>query len=101
MANTNARNITPAGTVQLPPPARPNFLAALDRTVVPFCFSDEASTVYSSAARTGAPCGPSRELDDSNFSPMMNIQWDYDDDKMVYFKVAEGYKSGGFNANAI
>ena len=100
MANTNARNITPAGTVQLPPPARPNFLAALDRTVVPFCFSDEGSTEYSSAARTGAPCGPSRELDDSNFSPMMNIQWDYDDDKMVYFKVAEGYKSGGFNANA-
>ncbi|MEH6589683.1 MAG: TonB-dependent receptor [Halioglobus sp.] len=38
------------------------------------------------------------ERSTSNWSPTANIQWDYSDAGMAYFRVSRGYKSGGFNA---
>jgi iron complex outermembrane receptor protein len=34
----------------------------------------------------------------SNWSPTVNLQWDYSDDGMAYVRASRGYKSGGFNA---
>ena len=33
-----------------------------------------------------------------NWSPTVNVQWDYSDEGMAYLRASRGYKSGGFNA---
>lgn len=34
-----------------------------------------------------------------NLTPALNIEWDLNEDAMVYFSYSEGYKSGGFNGS--
>lgn len=38
------------------------------------------------------------ERSTENWSPMVNLQWDFSDDGMAYAKYSRGFKSGGFNA---
>jgi len=38
------------------------------------------------------------ERSTENWSPMVNLQWDFSDEGMAYAKYSRGYKSGGFNA---
>lgn len=40
------------------------------------------------------------ELDDSSFTPLVSLQWDTDDQTMVYATWTKGYKSGGFDARS-
>ena len=40
------------------------------------------------------------ELDDSSFTPLVSLQWDADDQTMVYATWTRGYKSGGFDARS-
>ncbi len=37
---------------------------------------------------------------ESNFSPLVNVQYDITDDAMVYLSWSRGYKSGGFDARS-
>jgi outer membrane receptor protein involved in Fe transport len=39
-------------------------------------------------------------LSESNFSPLVNLQWQFGDSSMAYVSWAEGYKSGGFDARS-
>ena len=41
-----------------------------------------------------------QEEDFSNVSPMASISYQWNDDLMTYFRVAEGFQSGGFNGRA-
>ncbi|MBB3046241.1 outer membrane receptor protein involved in Fe transport [Litorivivens lipolytica] len=38
--------------------------------------------------------------DESNFSPSVNLQWDFSDWGMSYFTWSKGFKSGGFDARS-
>jgi outer membrane receptor protein involved in Fe transport len=38
------------------------------------------------------------ERSTENWSPMVNLQWDFSDNGMAYAKYSRGFKSGGFNA---
>ena len=38
------------------------------------------------------------QKDFKNISPKLSFLYDFDEDSMMYFTVAQGYKSGGFNA---
>ena len=38
--------------------------------------------------------------DEESFTPMLNVQWDMNEDTMVYFSYTEGYKAGGYDARA-
>lgn len=48
---------------------------------------------------SGVVSVPFTEVDDSyeDVSPMVAVSWDFDDQRTVYFKIAKGFKSGGFN----
>lgn len=37
---------------------------------------------------------------EQNVSPSLNIQWDYDDEMMIYSTLARGFKSGGYDARS-
>ena len=37
---------------------------------------------------------------EQNVSPSLNIQWDYDDETMIYSTLARGFKSGGYDARS-
>lgn len=38
------------------------------------------------------------EIDEGNFTPSLNLQWDVSETAMVYASVSTGYKGGGFDA---
>lgn len=38
--------------------------------------------------------------DEESFTPMINVQWDMNEDTMLYFSYTEGYKAGGYDARA-
>lgn len=40
------------------------------------------------------------ERSESQFSPLINLQWDYTADGMAYATVSRGFKSGGFDARS-
>ncbi len=40
------------------------------------------------------------ERSEDNFSPLVNVQYDFGEDSMVYASFAKGYKSGGFDARS-
>lgn len=40
------------------------------------------------------------ELDDSSFTPLVSLQWDANDQTMLYTTWTRGYKSGGFDARS-
>ena len=40
------------------------------------------------------------EIDDTSFTPLVSLQWDTDDQTMVYATWTKGYKSGGFDARS-
>jgi iron complex outermembrane receptor protein len=37
-----------------------------------------------------------KEIEISEFTPMVNLSYDLNDDLMVYLSYSEGFKSGGF-----
>jgi outer membrane receptor protein involved in Fe transport len=39
-------------------------------------------------------------LSESNFSPLVNLQWKFNGDSMLYLSGSRGYKSGGFDARS-
>jgi outer membrane receptor protein involved in Fe transport len=39
-------------------------------------------------------------LSESNFSPLVNVEWQFADRSMAYLSWAQGYKSGGFDARS-
>ncbi|MEY2853284.1 MAG: hypothetical protein RL030_416 [Pseudomonadota bacterium] len=39
-------------------------------------------------------------LSESNFSPLVNLEWHFADSSMAYVSWAQGYKSGGFDARS-
>jgi iron complex outermembrane recepter protein len=39
-----------------------------------------------------------QERSTENWSPMVNLQWDFSDEGMAYAKYSRGFKSGGYNA---
>lgn len=39
-------------------------------------------------------------LSESNFSPLVNLEWQFADRSMAYLSWAQGYKSGGFDARS-
>lgn len=40
------------------------------------------------------------KLDDESFTPLISMQWDADDQTMLYATWTQGYKSGGFDARS-
>lgn len=40
------------------------------------------------------------KLDDESFTPLVSVQWDADDQTMLYATWTQGYKSGGFDARS-
>lgn len=40
------------------------------------------------------------ERSESQFSPLVNVQWDYSADGMAYFTATKGFKAGGFDARS-
>jgi iron complex outermembrane receptor protein len=40
------------------------------------------------------------EIDDSSFTPLVSMQWDVDEETMLYATWTKGYKSGGFDARS-
>ena len=38
---------------------------------------------------------------ESNFSPNASLQWQFADEQMIYFNVAKGFKSGGFDLQSV
>ncbi|WP_288363881.1 TonB-dependent receptor [uncultured Spongiibacter sp.] len=40
------------------------------------------------------------ERSESQFSPLINVQWDYSDEGMAYFTATKGFKAGGFDARS-
>ena len=40
------------------------------------------------------------ERSESQFSPLLNMQWDYSADGMAYFTATKGFKAGGFDARS-
>ncbi|MCS6947774.1 MAG: TonB-dependent receptor [Steroidobacteraceae bacterium] len=42
----------------------------------------------------------SGKRDEDNFSPLLNVQYDFGDDSMVYASFARGFKSGGYDARS-
>ncbi len=38
--------------------------------------------------------------DDSSFTPLVNIQWNVNDDAMIYASASTGFKAGGFDARS-
>ncbi len=40
------------------------------------------------------------ERQESQFAPLLNIQWDVTNDMMAYFSASRGFKSGGFDARS-
>ena len=42
----------------------------------------------------------SGERKESQFTPLLNVQWDINDQTMLYASATRGYKSGGFDARA-
>ncbi len=45
----------------------------------------------------GPLTGPPGKKDETPFTPMGNITWNFNDDDMVYFTAAKGYRIGGAN----
>ncbi len=41
------------------------------------------------------------ERSTENWSPTVNLQWEFSDEGMAYAKASRGFKSGGFNARAV
>ncbi len=41
------------------------------------------------------------ERSTENWSPTLNLQWEFSDSGMAYARVSRGYKSGGFNPRAV
>ncbi|MBB3046239.1 outer membrane receptor protein involved in Fe transport [Litorivivens lipolytica] len=37
---------------------------------------------------------------ETQFAPLINVQWDFSDDAMAYFTASRGFKSGGFDARS-
>jgi len=69
-----------AGISQVVPPGNP--LAALD---APFLQAGERVLPYLW-----------KDIDTSEFTPMVNLSWDATEDLMLYASYSEGFKSGGF-----
>lgn len=96
---------TPAGDQGVTPiPGNPNptpaeFANSFDATVIPYCLSDQVEPEYD-AAGLGAPCGPGLRRTESDFTPMMVLQYDFSDTVSTYFSYSEGFKGGGFNGQA-
>ncbi len=40
------------------------------------------------------------ERSETQFSPLVNVQWDYSDEGMAYFTATKGFKAGGFDARS-
>lgn len=94
--DTNGNFMLDAGeTVQTPA----EYANSFDTTVGPYCFSDVEVPFYD-AAGLGDPCGPALERDESKFTPMVNLQYDFTDTINGYFAWSEGFKGGGFNGQA-
>ncbi|MEO0465669.1 MAG: TonB-dependent receptor [Pseudomonadota bacterium] len=101
--------VTPAGPVGVTPtvlngvfipnPTPAQYANSLDTTVVPYCLSNGDTSRYD-AAGLGAPCGPGLEREESKFTPMANLQYDFTDSINGYFSWSEGFKGGGFNGQA-
>ncbi|MEM9403843.1 MAG: TonB-dependent receptor [Pseudomonadota bacterium] len=86
------------GVVNLnPTPAE--YANAFDATVVPYCLSDKPQPLYD-AAGLGAPCGPGQRRTENDFTPMVNLQFDFTDQINGYVSYSEGFKGGGFNGQA-
>jgi outer membrane receptor protein involved in Fe transport len=46
------------------------------------------------------PHSLSGKRSENNFSPLVNLQWDFGEDSMVYLSAARGSKAGGFDARS-
>lgn len=62
----------------------------------PFSETDTVAAVSFSAERHDLK----GSRNESQFSPLVNLQWDMSDDAMVYATISRGYKSGGFDARS-
>lgn len=67
-----------------------------DFSVRPIGESDTAAAVSFAAER--------HDLEgkrvETQFAPLVNVQWDFSDDAMAYFTASRGFKSGGFDARS-
>lgn len=68
----------------------------LDFNERPFSETDTVAAVSFSAERHDLKGSRS----ESQFSPLVNLQWDMNDDTMVYATISRGYKSGGYDARS-
>ncbi|MEM7280221.1 MAG: TonB-dependent receptor [Pseudomonadota bacterium] len=93
--------VTPivVGGVLNPNPTPAEYANSFDSTVVPYCLSNKPEPQYD-AAGLGAPCGPGLRRTESDFTPMINFQYDFSDEVNGYFSYSEGFKGGGFNGQA-
>ncbi|WP_372778634.1 TonB-dependent receptor [Litorivivens sp.] len=68
----------------------------LNYNVRPFSETDTVAAVSFAAERHNLK----GSRDESQFSPLLNLQWDATDDMMIYTTLSRGYKSGGFDARS-
>ncbi|MBD2857699.1 TonB-dependent receptor [Spongiibacter sp. KMU-158] len=67
-----------------------------DGTIQPLGEVDTAAAVSFAAERHSLK----GERQESQFAPLLNIQWDVSGDMMAYFSASRGFKSGGFDARS-
>ncbi|MEP1445965.1 MAG: TonB-dependent receptor [Paraglaciecola sp.] len=64
-------------------------------------YTDEEKTVYQTVAGFGAPAEGTDNLSYTEVSPKASIDYNLNDDMMIYASVSKGFKAGGVNVNQI
>ncbi|CAA0088729.1 Vitamin B12 transporter BtuB [Zhongshania aliphaticivorans] len=67
-----------------------------DGSVIPIGETDTAAAVTFAAERHDL----AGKRTESQFSPLLNLQWDINDVAMAYFSARRGFKSGGYDARS-
>lgn len=61
----------------------------------------DATTFWNGLAGSFEHQYDTQERNESDVSPMVNLQWDVTDDMMLYASASKGFKGGGFNPNDV
>lgn len=86
-------NVTSGGQGELPIPGLPGGYGLGN--------NPGGSIIFPIIIAGDTPFSAKRDRRDVNVIPKLSLQYDFDDDAMAYGSVAQGYKSGGYNAQPV